>query len=172
MNAEVDRRVDSKAVLRAYVHDRLAREAKLAGRGYKTAVAKGTGASQPHIGNVIKRRLNIGMDLADGLAKFWNMADAAELMATAKAWADAHPELVETPAPLPNLEAAVEFLRGRGTAVPEADIEEARRAGRAARDYSEAAWMMLLGEMAQARGRGDKKTPGSSGRRSPPRSST
>lgn len=154
MSFPVDR-VDTRTALARYVRTRLLREeheyAAKHGRGYRRLVSEKSGISQPHISNLLNREhMGVGMDVAEGLAKFWKMAGGySELIRVALDWTKAQP--AEEPAPrLQNLETAIVVLRDKGP-VPDEAVAEMRRLGAAsARDWSVGAWMILLGEAVQA----------------------
>jgi hypothetical protein len=159
-------RIDSKTALSAYVRARLLREEREGGRGYRTLVAAKTGISAAHISNIMNREyMGVGFDAADGFAKLWGMSGSGELVATAKEWAKTELAATPTSPKLPNLDAAIDFVRKHGP-LPDEVVEQARQIGQGGRDFTPATWIIILGELAQ----GHTPAPPETRKKSAPRS--
>lgn len=143
-------RIDPRIAMTSYVRARLLREAEEHGRGYQAHVARSAKISPPHIANILGREdLGVGTDVADKLARFWNMT-LAELTAEADTWARQHlPQATPSVHP-PNLAEALAFLRGRGTVSTEVE-EVAAQIAKAGGDLSVGAWIAVLHDLRDLR---------------------
>lgn len=146
----VDQSGQRDAVLR-YIRHRLRTEEKEYGRGFQAEVARKTKLSTAGVANILTKD-DRGMDpeTVDRIAVLWGMS-TIELWTTATEWAKTAPAPPPRPThpARPNLDRAIAFLRLEAE-IHDDVIAEVRRLSAASRDFSAAAWTIILQEIAKA----------------------
>jgi len=162
----VPREIDSKSALTAYVKDRLAREERAAGRGYRKRVSDLTGLSHAHVSNLMNRsEIGVGMNAVDGFVRLRGLRDASELVALATEWAREQGPVLATASTepprqkAPHLEDAIHIDVERHGPLPQEALDELHAIARIGRDFPVSTWRQLIADLRDLLGREQKTGP-------------
>ena len=160
------REIDSKSALTAYVKDRLAREERAAGRGYRKRVSDLAGLSHAHVSNLMNRsEIGVGMNAVDGFVRLRGLRDASELVALATEWAREQGPVLATASTepprqkAPHLEDAIHIDVERHGPLPQEALDELHAIARIGRDFPVSTWRQLIADLRDLLEREQKAGP-------------